>query len=463
MEDDKKKRKFLERLDRKNPHVIARIILDEEEPEFKEGNIILLSLVNQEMLETDIEFHEEMKKGNKDYYYIPYVYGFMVEVSGENKRTLEYLREFSNSYISCKLVDTDSVSDNLKSTTVHWLDGFTFFSASPFIYTRQTLLISEINENPELMNGLNSEAERFIEELRNIPLYGDTSRLGEYMPSSNAAGKIKVFNVGQASCSYLKSKTHRIMLDIGVDKTWLYKQAAKKDAPVVISQNYNHIHQCKPKAVILSHWDTDHILGVCLLDKEFPELWVAPDIFERGENIPLGTARLFCYLHHTKRLLSVPKCYNNNVFFDDPTSSLSIYKGNAEKRNIRNNHGLIVLVGNKDEKIIFPGDCEYEAWPRSLDIAENIYPVLIAPHHGAKMPLKDSVAALQLDKRKTAIFSYGENNQYGHPSGEHVLRLANRYGYDVLGTAEHRCIEIVFNLHADIKFQVIPHPREVLR
>ena len=65
MEDDKKKRKFLERLNRKNPHVIARIILDEEEPEFKEGNIILFSLATQEMVETDIEFHEEMKKGSK--------------------------------------------------------------------------------------------------------------------------------------------------------------------------------------------------------------------------------------------------------------------------------------------------------------------------------------------------------------------------------------------------------------
>lgn len=457
---------FINQLDLQNPEVWAKMILDdgEREDDISEGDIILFSLVNRKMMEVDEEFYKTVeKKLPYKKYYVPYVYGFMVKVDKDNKKAIRELSKFSDKYLHCELVLNDSTATNLIPSEEYSLCGFTFFSASPFIYKNRTLKVLTEDENFDA--NINNYRYKNKSDLKNVVKRCALSAraIQEYIPSSELKGNIKVYNVGQAACSYLVSHSHRIMLDIGVDKRFLYQQAANEKAPEVIRNNYQSIQKCQPEVVILSHWDTDHILGVCLLNKKISALWIAPDISERTGNIPVGTIRLYYYLCNKNKLLSVLGRDKGQCFYSN--NCLAIYKGPSKGRNKNNNHGLIVVFGSSTcnaEKIIFPGDCEYSAWPDKLKINQNFYSVLIVPHHGAKMVLEDSTMGQQDFRKRTAIFSYGLGNQYGHPSGEHVLKLKNRYGYDVFGTAEYNYIEILINLQDDIKFLVIPHPRTTL-
>ena len=469
MDPDKKTRlheKFIEQLDLQNSEVWAKIILDDDESahDISEGDVILFSLINRKMLEVDKEFYKAVVEGQPyEKYYVPYVYGFMVKVNKRNQKDIRKLSKFSDKYIKCKLVDNKYSYENSLANDDQSLRGFTFFAASPFIYDSKKLLISSTDDYEffdEINDWESKDKERYVDILRIMTIL-NINKLNQYIPSSNLRGSIKVYNVGQAACNYLVSHSHKIMLDIGVDKNFLYKQAANEKAPEAVKNNYQSIQRCQPEVVILSHWDADHILGVCLFDREPPKLWIAPDIFER-KNISVGTARLYYYLCYQHRLLSVSKEHNGQCFYN--SDYLSMYKGKS-KGNKNNNHGIIVVFGNNiynAEKVIFPGDCEYTAWPDEIKIDQNFYSVLIVPHHGAKMALKDSTMGQQDFRKRTAIFSYGVGNQYGHPSGEHVLKLKNRYGYEVLGTAEYNYIEILLNPQDDIKFLVIPHPRTTM-
>ena len=449
---------FIKKLHLENQKVWAKMIFDDKvDNEPSVGDIILFSLVNKAMIEVDERFYKDvLNKSDEISYYTPYIYGFMVKVDANNKEIIKKIikenrQQMQKGYLPCKLMPLNSGFDSSAKT----LRGISFFSSSPFIYKGRTLVfLNGDNEDiPEEL--LDCQAKETMKRIRNQSQI-EANRLNEYLPSRRSKGTIKIYNVGQAECSYFTSNSYKIMFDIGVDKKWLYEDGTSENAPSVIKKNYNDICKCSPKVMFLSHWDADHIIGVSLLRDGFPNLWVAPDILER-ETIPMGTARLHNYLCYKKQLLTVLRECNGRRFYC--SDFLSIYKGNPNREDANNNHGIIVVIGGNDymnERIIFPGDCEYEAWPENLDITRNPYEVLIVPHHGAAMALGNpSLGSLSCEK-KFAIFSYGKGNQYGHPSGEHVLKLRNIYNYEVVGVAEYQYIQITINSDAHIKSIIFP-------
>lgn len=449
---------FIEKLNLDDQNVWARIILDDDDVDYKisNGDIILFSLINKEMIKMDKRFYETiLEEQEVTFYYRPYVYGFMVKVNEYNKKIIEKIKKkYSRAYFHCTLSNSDG-----RYCCEHAIDGISFFSASPFRYKNKTL---EFDENEDILEMyLDSWNKEKIKEIQKR--YGnlDKNRLDDYLPSHKYNGKIKIYNVGQAACSYFISNSYRIMFDIGIDKEWLYdnSQNCKEETPAIIKKNYMSICRCSPKLVFLSHWDMDHILGVCLLRNRFPDLWVAPDVSERT-NIYAGNTRLYAYLCYKHKLLIVTKEDNGKLFYSN--NLLSIYKGTMKGKNKNNNHGIIVVIGGNDymnERIIFPGDCEYAAWPEILDITQNSYEVLIVPHHGAKMTLGNHSLDNQSSEKKFAIFSYGEDNQYGHPNDGHVFKLNNIYNYEIVRVAEYQYIQIIINSDAYVKSIVLPYQK----
>lgn len=78
----------------------------------------------------------------------------------------------------------------------------------------------------------------------------------------------------------------------------------------------------------------------------------------------------------------------------------------------------------------------------------------MVPHHGANMLLGGPLPDNQSSKRKFAIFSYGKENQYGHPSEKHIATLQGSYNYEVVRTVEYQYIKIIRNMRiVDISYR----------
>lgn len=217
-------------------------------------------------------------------------------------------------YWHCKLTAQDIKSGDA-------LRGMSFFSASPFIYKRRTLVFSNPDDQnipKELLDCQIKENIKNIRDQSNI----EAEKLNEYLPSAESKGILKVYNVGQAECSYFTSGLHKIMFDIGIDKEWLYANGAGENCSAAVKKNHADICKCNPKVMFLSHWDADHIIGVSLLHNGFPNLWVAPDILER-KSIPIGIARLHNYLCYKKQLLTISNEYNGKLFFQSDFLSIT--------------------------------------------------------------------------------------------------------------------------------------------
>lgn len=194
--------------------------------------------------------------------------------------------------------------------------------------------------------------------------------------------KIRVYNVGQGNCIYLRDSsskeiTKRVLFDIGVTIT--------QDVDIeAIKLRAASLSQIKPDIMILSHWDLDHLLGVYLVEeKSYADIWIAPDYEERKINQSIR--RLTKYLYLNGKLSLIGDYFKGKIVYN--SEILQIYKGKIKekgysaKNQIANNHGLILLLKNKHGVDILSGDCEYDMWPDAIfsEICGKIN--LVVPHH----------------------------------------------------------------------------------
>lgn len=135
--------KFIKKLHLEDQKVWAKMIFDDKvDNEPSVGDIILFSLVNRAMIEVDERFYKDvLNKADEISYYTPYIYGFMVKVDANNKEVIKKIikenrQQMQKGYLPCKLTTSNSGFDSSAKT----IRGISFFSASPFIYKRRTLV-----------------------------------------------------------------------------------------------------------------------------------------------------------------------------------------------------------------------------------------------------------------------------------------------------------------------------------
>lgn len=281
---------------------------------------------------------------------------------------------------------------------------------------------------------------------------------------SECAGSIRILNVGQGNFIHIfmenKLGEKSILFDIGMTED---STDFKLDE---IQYAYNEmIPSFKPDAIILSHWDVDHILGIGTLDPSIysETVWMAPDLMILSEHsITQSAYRLCFYLAYKSRIYLVKSDDYQKPVYQSPKNHFYIWQGcckgtgGATKAN---NIGLLLEIRNTDligpylthfhctsdpftrealscllelphciikkqGDVLLPGDCAYKAMPDEIQTHLDKYTVLMVPHHAADKIIPDFCAGIKKDK--AAIVSWGKN-RHGHPGKNHLAKLVGDY------------------------------------
>ncbi|MDU4846397.1 hypothetical protein [Clostridium sp.] len=259
-----------------------------------------------------------------------------------------------------------------------------------------------------------------------------TTELNKCFPKNIYKIKYTMYHIGQGLCSYISfNRNFGIFYDIGFSK------CGTKDTSINFDKKntYNRFLKNKPRAIILSHWDTDHILGIVYADENiYDKVWIAPDI-NYIKNITDSALRLSRYLSlreklnniaskkYKRTLFLISKDYNNKKVYNN--SNLVIYKGKGtatdKHSNKVNNIGLIVEIENRCKNLLLTGDVDYFKMPDEL-ITRN-FNYLQVPHHGGDVGFP--IFKPKIIAESIAIVPVSPNyNIYKHPNNIHLSRLA---------------------------------------
>lgn len=237
--------------------------------------------------------------------------------------------------------------------------------------------------------------------------------------------RVVVFDVGQGSASASLSNpklsavagnTPELYFDAGAG---VYANQGTRPANLVLPAN-------SAKAVVLSHWDTDHWAGATLgstgsntlLSKTWfaPNQVVGPRHVAFAKSIEANGGRLILLTPPHSGVLDIPLANGR---------SIRLTRGAGQDRN---NTGLVASIEcskSLTQSIILPGDCDYKFFTH----LRTSPPVgLLVPHHGARlMSSSTDVPTPHPDATDPKlIYSFGPNNKHGrarirHPTIEAVM------------------------------------------
>ncbi|MGN7388509.1 DNA internalization-related competence protein ComEC/Rec2 [Sporosarcina sp. SAFN-015] len=187
--------------------------------------------------------------------------------------------------------------------------------------------------------------------------------------------------------------------------------------------------------LIISHADSDHMEGAdeVIEEVQVKEIHISPgsekektmeDVFRLA-----GEKRIPIFAMTEGANWSVTSV---NLFYIAPSGGA--YKGNDSS--------LVLYMTTKGPSFLFTGDLEIEGEKKlirkygDLDWGKLI---LKAGHHGSQTSSSDEfIRALQ---PVLSIFSYGNNNRYGHPHAT-VVETFEKYQIPMMATADHGSITI---------------------
>ena len=401
-----------------------------------DGDLLDISIITESLLEYDKKMLTKDNCAN----YKPYFLEFFCD-AGQNEGVKKLVHKYTGKWVEAKLQNcTDEDNPDV-------LNGTLLISMSPFKKRGKGLIFKDKELDKNITDDINNIYETY-ESAHNSMLLNNEED-ANYIELQNCLNihslsdnyKIRVYNVGQGNCIYLRSSstkeiTRRILFDIGVTIT--------KDVDIeAIKLRVASLSQIKPDIMILSHWDLDHLLGVYLVEeKSYADIWIAPDYEEREINESIK--RLTKYLFLNGKLYLIGDYFKGKIVYN--SENLQIYKGKIKekgysaKNQIANNHGLILLLKNNHGVDILPGDCEYDMWPDA--IWKNIKGTLnlVVPHHCGEMKTTKMEDIWQKTNPSNAIISVGDNT-YGHPNPEHECALCTM-GYRIVETRYNKWIDI---------------------
>lgn len=438
-----------------DPFVYGKFIVTEDWNSDSESFEISVSLTNKYMLKADAYFFAHtaddaaINELVEEYFptdsystleqsvfegYHPYFFEFHGQSKDQHLRSR--IRELAGQWLTFELTDR-------QNTDPDSLHGTLLLGASPIIHKGTSLRFNPGPTPDALMTYLDrvySAASLARITRQCINNHATLKRFQALLPAdiSHIAGT--VYNVGQGNNIKLHMKDNAanactILFDIGC--TYRNKDLRKAD----IRANLSSFAKEQFDAVVLSHWDTDHILAVeyynehLLYSKDM--VWLAPDLnVLPWRNISHSAYILACYLRYKSRL------YLSNNFdkkLNIANKSFAIWQGKNRPTgsNSHNNAiGLIIeLKGNgyttingsipahhltlrkKPVATLLTGDCPYDNLPEPLR-TDRIYDILVSPHHGSKHTIPDLAGT----KDSTAIISCGIARS-AYPKAQHVRKL----------------------------------------
>ena len=198
----------------------------------------------------------------------------------------------------------------------------------------------------------------------------------------------------------------------------------------------------------ITHADADHTNGIIyLLENEedfkignliLPITAMNDKKFDKLKNAAEKSNTKVCYMKETE--IKKFKDYFVLTVLSPEEKSLSL------KKIDQNEMSLTFRLDYKNHSALFTGDIGKDTMNRMLndEFSKNNMDVdvLKVPHHGSKN--SNAPDFFNLVSPKYSVFSYGKNNNYGHPSSETVDSVLNT-GSIVLKTGESGQIDILFD------------------
>lgn len=245
---------------------------------------------------------------------------------------------------------------------------------------------------------------------------------------------------GQAICFY--SETQSIAVDCGGEH-----------AGDALADTMADIGESKLDALILTHFDSDHVNGVArLMDRVQVCALYIPDIHDdsggrdaiealasanhipvhcvtQDETLSFGLAQITIF---------APVCQPYDL--DNQDEALSKSEQSKRKQKNDNNCGLSVLAFTENRHILVTGDMDTDA-ELALLKAKSLPTVdaLIVGHHGSATSTGEKL--LKKLRPKTAVISVGAFNRYGHPKEQTLQRLKDA-GCRILRTDKRGTVTI---------------------
>lgn len=374
---------------------------------------IVFGIVTEEMVIYDSEFMSDSKAE-----YRPYFFSFETHISNQ----LESYLDKSNSqrsedglWLVAKFI-SENESNNVESSNV--IEGYVMYAASPVFAKKKRIKLIYAGLPKKIRDRINKTY-----KLNPVNDVEAKKRLDNTF-SCMEFDYLDVFNAGHANVIRLRGrktgKYASVLVDVG--KHGGYCGSVPKEYP----KTDKALSKMKPSAVILSHWDLDHILGVtCASAEMFECQWYAPDLGDMGTN----AKRLACYLHYKKKLTLIERKRTDRLITS--IKGLTIYMGrNAKVDDIdkQNCGGIVVSYEIDKVKTLVCGDAPYKAVESALWKTKPIYDYIIVPHHAHAMTVKKIVT-----KRKSKGYSVYCNNEKG--DAKHLNDL-DSLGYENLHTED---------------------------
>lgn len=173
-------------------------------------------------------------------------------------------------------------------------------------------------------------------------------------------------------------------------------------------------------AVALTHAHQDHLGGLRAVLENFSvgQLWIGREIDSPPMQALMALAR--------KRGINIEHEFRGKRFGWDGAEAAFLWpeRNASSARDGSNNDSLVLQIRFGSREFLLPGDAEKQAEDEILregDATALRSDVLKVGHHGGRnSTLPAWLAAVQ---PRVAIISAGEENPYGHPSGELLRRL----------------------------------------
>lgn len=380
----------------------------------KDGGKIKISasLVNKQMLDMEYETRES-EDTPLFFYEFRGEMTFNSELEMIKRGFVYYPESLKSDFYIVRIIDLETSDENIKEAMREQhqriaFEGEITFSASPVLSHRVIIVIEDSVEkkDKEAFKKLNDTYKVWDNNIKEKCVYDKKkilSELDRLFDNNVKSYETRIYNVGQANCCYCDLTTKNIFFDIGVTRSSDDIQTSTVQSAV------KEISMLDVDAVILSHWDLDHILGVCYnrncLNKK---IWIVPD-FEKMYSKPRISIKRVCnYLikNGKSKLLMVDTSEKNKLLFESCNKAVTIYMGELKASygvNKMNNGGLLLKLENK-KNILLPGDCENQVIPKAAVV--NQYDNVLVPHHGAVMSAPTLCG--KKGKKNTAYISCGE-------------------------------------------------------
>ncbi len=236
---------------------------------------------------------------------------------------------------------------------------------------------------------------------------------------------VTVLDVGQGQ-SVLVRSGYLVLVDCGGDS---------RDDPGDVAANYlQSVGRSDIELLVVTHYHTDHASGIPQLLRRIDVGEIAlPDVEKdsplRAEIIAAAGEK------------GIPVRFireEEQFYLTREGDTVTVLPPMAEE-GAANELGLTVLVSHKTLDVLITGDMETEGERRLVETADlPDVEVLVAGHHGSNT--SNTRELLETVKPDLALISVGQNNKYGHPGWDALVRLdkigAKIYRTDLYGTIE---------------------------